>query len=127
MIKNGLYALNATSRDGIADAVGGILILRDGQVCGGDSFVCYSGSYECSAGNWQGKLTSQEHTPTGRPMAERVQSIGFLGTYNVRRSMQWRTLASIRFDIMRLCVFCMRFSSPLETRGCCRGIFRHWT
>lgn len=82
MIKNGLYALNATSRDGIADAVGGILILRDGQVCGGDSFVCYSGSYECSAGNWQGKLTSQEHTPTGRPMAERVQSIGFLGSYN---------------------------------------------
>ena len=28
------------------------------------------------------KMTSQEHTPTGRPMAARVQHIGFLGTYN---------------------------------------------
>ena len=28
------------------------------------------------------ELTSQEHTPTTRPMAERVQHIGFLGTYN---------------------------------------------
>ena len=29
-----------------------------------------------------GRLTSQEHTPTGRPMAARIQHIGFLGTYN---------------------------------------------
>ena len=28
------------------------------------------------------KITSQEHTPTGRPMAARVQHIGFLGTYS---------------------------------------------
>ena len=43
----------------------------------------YTGNYECSAvGHWQGKMTSQEHTPTGRPMAARVQHIGFLGTYN---------------------------------------------
>jgi hypothetical protein len=27
-------------------------------------------------------MTSQEHTPTGRPMVERAQHIGFLGTYN---------------------------------------------
>jgi hypothetical protein len=79
MIKNGLYALTATARDG----VGGVLILRDGQMCGGDAYVYYTGNYECSAmGNWQGKMTSQEHTPTGRPMAARVQHIGFLGTYN---------------------------------------------
>ena len=83
MIKNGLYALNATSRDGVSDDVGGVLILRDGEMSGGDAFVFYTGSYECSAiGRWQGKMTSQEHTPTGRPMAARVQHIGFLGTYN---------------------------------------------
>ena len=81
MIKNGLYSLNASSRDGVADEVGGVLILRDGQLHGGDAYVFYTGSYECSAGNWQGKMTSQEHTPTGRPMAARVQHIGFLGTY----------------------------------------------
>jgi hypothetical protein len=82
MIKNGLYSLNAITRDGVADGVGGVLILRDGQMHGGDAYVFYTGSYECSAGNWQGKMTSQEHTPTGRPMAARVQHIGFIGTYN---------------------------------------------
>ena len=54
MIKNGLYALNARSRDGVAEDVGGVLILRDGQLHGGDAYVYYTGSYECSAGNWQG-------------------------------------------------------------------------
>jgi hypothetical protein len=81
MIRNGLYALHAISRNGEADDVGGVLILRDGEVRGGDSFVYYTGNYECDAGNWQGRLTSQEHTPTGRPMSARVQHIGFLGTY----------------------------------------------
>lgn len=82
MIKNGLYALNATSRDNVAGEVDGVLILRDGQVQGGDAYVYYTGNYECSGRNWQGKITSQEHTPTGRPMAARVQHIGFLGTYS---------------------------------------------
>jgi hypothetical protein len=82
MIKNGLYALNATSRDENASDVGGVLILRDGHIRGGDAYVFYTGNYKCSAGHWQGKMTSQEHTPTGRPMAARVQHIGFLGTYN---------------------------------------------
>ena len=81
MIRNGLYSLHAKSRDGVADDVGGILILRDGQIHGGDAYVYYTGNYECSAGSWKGKMTSEEHTPTGRPMAARVQHIGFFGTY----------------------------------------------
>jgi hypothetical protein len=32
MIKNGLYALNASCRNGIADDDGGVLILRDANV-----------------------------------------------------------------------------------------------
>jgi hypothetical protein len=82
MIMNGLYSLNATSRDGVDGDVGGVLILRDGQLHGGDAYVYYTGSYECSAGNWQGKMTSQEHTPTTRPMTAKFQHIGFFGTYN---------------------------------------------
>ena len=82
MIRNGLYSLNASSRDGVAENVGGVLILRDGQLHGGDAYVYYTGSYECSAGNWRGKMTSQEHTPTTRPMTAKVQHIGFFGTYN---------------------------------------------
>ena len=82
MIRNGLYSLNASSRDGVAEDVGGVLILRDGQLHGGDAYVYYTGSYECSVGNWQCKITSQEHTPTGRLLAARVQHIGFFGTCN---------------------------------------------
>jgi hypothetical protein len=81
--QNGLYALSATPRDGSIDDVGGVLILRDGEFRGGDAYVYYTGNYECSAANnWQCKMTSQEHTPTERPMAARVQHIGFFGTYN---------------------------------------------
>ena len=39
MIKNGLYSLHAKSRDGAADDVGGVLILRDGELHGGDAYV----------------------------------------------------------------------------------------
>src|ERR1700675_3543870 len=50
---------------------------------GGDSYVYYTGTYEFSGGKWKGKITSQEHTPTTRPLAERVaQRIKFSGTYN---------------------------------------------
>jgi hypothetical protein len=44
-----LYALTAISRDNVASEVGGVLILRDGHVHGGDAYVYFTGSYECSA------------------------------------------------------------------------------
>jgi hypothetical protein len=83
----------------------GVLILRDGQWHGGDAYVYYTGSYECSAGNWQGKITSQEHTPTGRPMAARVQHIGFLGTYNDAGAKvdAMALLGEQTFDTMQRC------------------------
>jgi hypothetical protein len=59
-----------------------VKILNDGTLLGGDSYVYYTGSYECTGGRWQGKITSQEHTPSTRPMADRVQNIGFIGSYN---------------------------------------------
>jgi hypothetical protein len=61
--------------------VGGVL-LHNGKVLGGDSYVFYTGTYECSDGKWKGELTSREHTPTTRPVAERVQHVEFSGTYN---------------------------------------------
>ena len=38
MIKNGLYALNASSSDGVAEDAGGVLISRDGQLHGGNAY-----------------------------------------------------------------------------------------
>jgi hypothetical protein len=82
MIKNGLYSLNAIPRVGVNGDVNGVLILHDGKLHGGDAYVYYTGNYECSAGRWQGKMTSQEHTPTTRPIETKIQHIGFLGTYD---------------------------------------------
>ena len=42
----------------------------------------YIGTYDCSDGKWTGEIISREHTPTTRPIAERVQSIEFSGPYN---------------------------------------------
>ncbi len=82
MIRNGLNSLAAVSLNGIVAEVGGILILRDGQIAGGNSYVYYAGTYECADGKWTGEMLSREHTPTTRPVAERVQRIGFSGTYD---------------------------------------------
>jgi hypothetical protein len=82
MIRNGLYLLTAVAIDGVDVEVGGVLILRDGKIHGGDSYVYYTGTYDCSAGKWKGEMTSQEHTPTTRPIAEWVQHIEFSGIYS---------------------------------------------
>ena len=82
MIRNGIYSLIALAIDGVDVEVGGVLILLDGKMYGGDSYVYYEGSYECSAGKWKGEMISREHTPTNRPTVERVQHIKFSGTYD---------------------------------------------
>ena len=82
MIRNGIYSLTALATDGAGVDAGGVLILHNGNIPGGDSFVYYVGTYNCSDGRWTGEIVSQEHTPTTRPIAERVQSIEFCGTYN---------------------------------------------
>jgi hypothetical protein len=79
MISNGLYSLIAVAIDGVDVEVGGVLILRDGQIHGGDSFVFYTGTYDSSDGKWKGEMISQEHTPTTRPVAKRVQHTGSAG------------------------------------------------
>jgi hypothetical protein len=82
MIKNGLYSLTAVATDGADVEVGGVLILHNGKLHGGDSYVYYVGTYDCSKSMWKGEMTSREHTPTSRPIVERVQSIRFIGTYS---------------------------------------------
>ena len=81
MIRNGLYSLTALAIDGPGVDAGGVLILHDGKIHGGDSYVFYIGSYQCSGGKWEGEMLSKEHTPTNRPMVERVQQIVFSGSY----------------------------------------------
>src|ERR1700751_2222490 len=81
MIRNGIYALTALATDGAGVDAGGVLILHDGKIHGGDSYVYYIGTYRSSGGRWEGEMLSKEHTQTNRPMAERVQQIVFSGSY----------------------------------------------
>ena len=82
MIANGLYSLTALATDGAGVDAGGVLILYNGNIHGGDSYVYYVGTYKCSGTKWEGEMLSKEHTPTNRPMAERVQQITFSGSYS---------------------------------------------
>ena len=61
------YSLTAVAIDGVDVEVGGVLILRDGKLQDGDSYVFYTGTYACSDGKWKAEMISQEHTPTMRP------------------------------------------------------------
>ena len=60
------------------------MVLRDGTLRGGDSFLYAFGTYTAANGKWKGEVTNQEHSPTfgARPIWERkVVTIGFTGTY----------------------------------------------
>ena len=119
MIRNGLYSLAAVSIDGMDVEVGGVLILRDGQISGGNSFVFYTGTYECSDGKWTGKMLSQEHTPTARPVAERVQRIVSAATTMkpVPKPMPPSSLASNVSDMMPSCGCWQRPKVDLQRNG----------
>lgn len=73
--------MTALAIDGAGVDASGVLILHNGKIRGGDSYVYYVGTYKCSGGQWEGEMLSQEHTPTNRPIAERVQQIVFSGSY----------------------------------------------
>lgn len=83
MIRNGLYSFEARATDDVEGGDSGIVVLRDGTLRGGTSFFYLVGTYSSVDGKWKGEITSQEHTqaPATRPLARRVVSIGFSGTY----------------------------------------------
>jgi len=51
MIRNGIYSLTATVLDGADVDIGGVLILCDGTIHGGDSYVYYVGTTIPSMGS----------------------------------------------------------------------------
>ena len=104
MIRNGLYAAQTKALDGFEGGEIGVVVLRDGTSRGGSSFFYAFGTYSCSDGNWKGEVTMQEHTPAPawRPMAGRVVSLGFSGTYTDESAVIGLTALvgdrSIRYD-----------------------------
>ena len=68
MIKDGIYSLTATLLDGADVVVGGVLILHDGKIHGGDSFVFYVGTYNAADGKWTGTMLWSKCLPGRRNM-----------------------------------------------------------
>jgi len=64
----------------------GIILLRDGQILGGDSYFFYTGSYAAAGGGkWRGELITHQHTqPAGLNLlfGGRAVSCGFTGTFH---------------------------------------------
>jgi T3SS negative regulator,GrlR len=84
-MKNGLYSVRIEMLDGVRGENTGVMMLRDGQILGGDSFFYYVGSYSFADGKWRGEILNREHTKTlgERPLfGNKDVSIGFSGTYN---------------------------------------------
>ena len=105
MIENGLYKMDFRATDGV-DAVGSsVIVLRDGIILGGNSYFYYVGTYSCFEGTWKGELTIQEHAaaPINQPMAGKIVSAGFSGTYSGLEAVASATTLvgkrSIRYEI----------------------------
>ena len=84
MLRNGLYHITVEMLDSVQGGNQGVMVARDGQLRGGDSFFFAHGNYTAENGKWKGEVTNEEHTPTygARPVWERkVVTIGFTGTY----------------------------------------------
>jgi hypothetical protein len=80
--------------DGARGHATGVIVLRDGQILGGDSYFYYTGSYSCDDGKWRGELITHQHTvPAGLNLVfgGRDVGCGFTGSYNDRSAEVYGT------------------------------------
>lgn len=83
-VKNGLYSIQIEMKEGGRGRASGIIVLKDGQIAGGDAHFYYTGTYSGNGGRWRGELTTYQHaeTPGVRPLfGGREVTCGFTGTY----------------------------------------------
>ena len=81
---NGLYFIRVEPAGGGRAENGGILVLRNGRLLGGDAFFYYVGSYSGSDGSWKGEFSTKQHTRSdlAKPVFGGHEiSVTFSGTY----------------------------------------------
>jgi hypothetical protein len=59
---NGLYFIRVEPAGGGRPENGGILVLRNGRILGGDAFFYYVGSYSGAGDSWHGEFSTKQHT-----------------------------------------------------------------
>src|SRR5436190_22818533 len=83
-MKNGLYSIHVHMLDGHPDRGAGVLVLRDGDMLGGNGSLYYTGNYTCEGQRWKGELVTSPYTrnPDRKTVfEERDSGIGFSGTF----------------------------------------------
>jgi hypothetical protein len=90
-MRNGLYSIHILMGDGVKGRAGGVLLLGDGKLLGGDSYFWSKGTYTFREGSWKGEVLTNQHTPyrdpTARPVfGGREVTTGFSGTWQDDRA-----------------------------------------
>jgi hypothetical protein len=83
-MKNGLYSIHVKMLDGHPDRGAGVLVLKDGDMRGGNGSLFYTGSYVCDGRKWKGELVTSPHTRNPGPTTifeDRESGIGFSGIF----------------------------------------------
>ena len=81
---NGLYFLRVEPAGGGRAENGGVLVLRNGRILGGDAFFYYVGSYSGADGSWKGEFSTKQHTRSdlAKPVfGGKEVTVAFAGTY----------------------------------------------
>ena len=61
-MKNGLYSIHVSLRDGRVGKGSGVVLFRDGRILGGDAYLFYTGSYMVKGNTFKGEVLVQRHT-----------------------------------------------------------------
>jgi hypothetical protein len=84
-MKNGLYSIHVTLRDGREGKGSGVVLFRDGKILGGDAYLYYTGSYIVKGDTFKGEVLVQRHTssPDANPLfgGPSPVGVGVSGTF----------------------------------------------
>lgn len=83
-MNNGLYFIRVEPVGGGKSENGGVFVLRDGKIFGGDAFYYYVGSYGTADGRWSGQFSTRQHTRSelAKPVFGAAEAtISFSGNY----------------------------------------------
>ena len=81
---NGLYFIRVEPAGGGRAENGGVLVLRNGRILGGDAFFYYVGSFSGADGSWKGEFSTRQHTRSDLAVpvfGGKEVSVAFAGTY----------------------------------------------
>ena len=82
---NGLYFMRVEPAGGGKAENGGILVLRNGRILGGDAFFYYVGQYSADGGTWKGEFATKQHTRSDLAVpvfGGKEVNVTFSGTYS---------------------------------------------